>query len=227
MNRNKHLDNLLNKYNYKESKYISNSEIDIYFKDNIDDIYFQAFQEIKNYFFNTLGVSRIIFKSWDERLKTKAGSESFNTLVESMQLRRYSGAAIKNYLYALKLTDEWLNNNNNKSLNTAEAKDIKVLTKGKPPHDYVFNSNYKKASMGSKKLSTRTVQKVFNNALKKSGIKKRVSPHDLRHSFAAHLLESGVDIRYIQQLLGHKNLAATSIYTKVSNPKIKSIKSPL
>ena len=73
----------------------------------------------------------------------------------------------------------------------------------------------------------RTVQKVFKNALGKSDIKKDVSCHGLRHSFATHLLESGVDLRYIQSLLGHKNVSTTTIYTKVAKSKIYNIKSPL
>jgi len=77
------------------------------------------------------------------------------------------------------------------------------------------------------KLTSRTAQKVFENALKKSGTKKEATFHSLRHSFATHLLENGVDIRYIQELLGHQNIRTTQIYTKVTNPSIKNIKSPL
>ena len=77
------------------------------------------------------------------------------------------------------------------------------------------------------RLSTRTVQQVFARAVKASGVQKEVSCHDLRHSFATHLLESGVDIRYIQELLGHARLETTRIYTRVANPARLRIKSPL
>lgn len=77
------------------------------------------------------------------------------------------------------------------------------------------------------KLTTTTLQKIFKNALKKSGIKKEATFHSLRHSFATHLLESWTDIRYIQELLWHSNIKITQIYTKVMNPNLKNIKSPL
>jgi len=76
-------------------------------------------------------------------------------------------------------------------------------------------------------LSERTVQMVFEKALVKSGIKKDASFHSLRHSFATHLLENGVDVRYVQELLGHANIRTTQIYTHVTNPSVKHIKSPL
>src|SRR5579863_9466883 len=60
-----------------------------------------------------------------------------------------------------------------------------------------------------------------------AGIAKRVSPHTLRHSFAAHLLEQGVDIRVIQVLLGHAKLETTALYTRVAVNTVRDIKSPL
>ncbi|WRQ72941.1 MAG: tyrosine-type recombinase/integrase [Methanosarcinales archaeon Met12] len=76
-------------------------------------------------------------------------------------------------------------------------------------------------------ITTRTVQRIFEDAIKKADIDKEVSVHSLRHSFATHLLESGVDLRYIQELLGHKNSKTTEIYTHVSNKDLSKIKSPL
>jgi len=77
------------------------------------------------------------------------------------------------------------------------------------------------------KLTTRSIQKIFSNWLKITKIKKNATFHSLRHSFATHLLENWVDIRYIQDLLWHSNIQTTQIYTKVMNPKINNIKSPL
>lgn len=98
---------------------------------------------------------------------------------------------------------------------------LKKYVKNKEAENYVFES------VRGGKLSERSVQKIFTQALKKSKIKKEASCHSLRHSFATHLLESGTDIRYIQELLGHKRLETTQIYTKVANNRIKNIKNPL
>ena len=78
-----------------------------------------------------------------------------------------------------------------------------------------------------KPLTTRNIQKIVQNTAKKAGIEKQVHPHTLRHSFATHLLDAEVDLRKIQELLGHSSIATTQIYTHVSSEQIKSIKNPL
>lgn len=99
--------------------------------------------------------------------------------------------------------------------------ELKNLIAGKENNDFVFTSER------GGQLTTRTAQKVFEKALKISNIKKDATFHSLRHSFATHLLENGVDIRYLQEILGHQNIRTTQKYTHVTNPKIKNIKSPL
>jgi len=83
------------------------------------------------------------------------------------------------------------------------------------------------ASSRGGKLTTATIQKIVKNATRKAGINKNVHPHTLRHSFATHLLEQGIDLRIIQKLLGHSDIKTTQIYLSVSNATIKNIKSPL
>ncbi|MDP2926119.1 MAG: tyrosine-type recombinase/integrase [Nanoarchaeota archaeon] len=78
-----------------------------------------------------------------------------------------------------------------------------------------------------KSLTTRNIQKIIKKASVKAGINKEVTPHTLRHSFATHLLDMGVDIRKIQELLGHSSIATTQIYTHISSEQLKSIKNPL
>lgn len=85
--------------------------------------------------------------------------------------------------------------------------------------NYLFSPN--------KPLTTRNIQKIVQTTTKRSGIEKPVHPHTLRHSFATHLLENGVDIRKIQVLLGHSSLTTTQIYAHVSSAELKKIDSPL
>lgn len=77
------------------------------------------------------------------------------------------------------------------------------------------------------KLTSRAVQKYLKETAKRAGIEKIVTPHKLRHSYATHLLDSGVDIIHIQELLGHSSLNTTQIYTHVSKEHLRRIKNPL
>ena len=77
-----------------------------------------------------------------------------------------------------------------------------------------------------KPYDDRSLQQVLKQALKKANITKPVTLHWLRHSYATHLLESGTDLRYIQELLGHNSSKTTEIYTHVSTKNIQQIKSP-
>ena len=74
--------------------------------------------------------------------------------------------------------------------------------------------------------SATSVEKIFRMACQKAGIKKDITLHGLRHSYATHLLEAGTDLRYIQELLGHKSSKTTEIYTHVTEKSIQKIRSP-
>ncbi len=86
-----------------------------------------------------------------------------------------------------------------------------------------IKSEYLFPSKRGSKLSTRQVQRIINKARIKAGIRKKVTPHILRHSLATFLLSKGVDIRIIQEILGHSSLSVTQIYTHVVPKQLKEI----
>ena len=92
-----------------------------------------------------------------------------------------------------------------------------MLAKGQPKRNGspVFLNKF------GTRLSTRSVARMLEKYLKITGLDLRTSPHTLRHSFATHLLDRGADIRSVQELLGHKSLVTTQIYTHVSTAGLK------
>lgn len=89
------------------------------------------------------------------------------------------------------------------------------------PREYLFEGQ------AGGRYSSESVYHVFKEALVKAGIKKDVGVHSLRHSYATHLHENGLDIRYIQELLGHKSSRTTEIYTHVSRRNLIAVRSPI
>ncbi len=167
------------------------------------------------------------------------------TRAEVLSLFEHAGTAksrlILEMLYATGLRVSELIALKKQDINLAER--IGFVRKGKGKKDRIFkipehlvdaieklmksNKSEYLFSGPKGKLSPRNIQKIIQYARTKAKINKKVTPHTLRHSFATHLLEAGVDIRKIQVLLGHENLSTTQIYTHVSTEEIKKIESPL
>ena len=99
---------------------------------------------------------------------------------------------------------------------------VDAYLEGASPGSWLFPG-----SRPGRPLSPRSVQKVTAAARRRAGITKPLTPHVLRHSFATHLLETGTDVRLIQELLGHASVRTTEIYTHVSNRQLGRIRSPL
>lgn len=89
------------------------------------------------------------------------------------------------------------------------------------PQEYLLEGQY------GGQYAKVSVQHIFKTAMNKAGVRKRVGIHGLRHSYATHLLESGADMRFIQELLGHNSIKTTQIYTKVTPRSMAKVKSPL
>ncbi len=106
-------------------------------------------------------------------------------------------------------------------LSASLVPELKNYIKSYNPEKYLFEG------LGGRRYSESSVRQVFKRAFERAGIKKRATPHTLRHSFATHLLEQGTDMRYIQELLGHQSSRTTEIYTHVSRQNIMGINNPL
>lgn len=106
-------------------------------------------------------------------------------------------------------------------LSKTVLQDLRFYYKEWNPKHFLFESPK------GEKYSAESVLKIIKTSTKKAGIRKNVTPHMLRHSFATHLLENGTDLRYIQVLLGHNSTRTTEVYTQVAINNIKAIKSPI
>ena len=104
------------------------------------------------------------------------------------------------------------------SIITSLAEYLKTLPK---EEEFLFPSK------NHKQITPRNIQKIIKRAAFKAGIKKQVTPHKLRHSFATHLLNEGVDIRLIQELLGHSSISTTKLYVYISKKQLEKVKLPL
>ena len=106
-------------------------------------------------------------------------------------------------------------------LSQTVLEDLRLYFREWKPREYLFEGQR------GGRYSAQSVLKIVKEAALKAKIKQSVTPHVLRHSFATHLLESGVDLRQIQVLLGHGSSKTTEIYTHVATNTFKNIKNPL
>jgi integrase/recombinase XerD len=90
---------------------------------------------------------------------------------------------------------------------------------GKGVNQYLF------LAQGARRLSRQSIWKMIKKAVKIAAIRKKVTPHTLRHSFATHLLERGADLRSVQEMLGHSSIITTQIYTHINQTRLKEIHS--
>ena len=145
----------------------------------------------------------------------------------------YSGGLRRSELINLKIKDidskrmliRITNSKGNKDRYTLLSRvllgQLRLYYKAYRPENWLFEGPR------GKPYSATSIENIFRRALKKTNITKHASPHTLRHSFATHLLEQGINLRYIQELLGHSSSKTTEIYTRVSNHKLSQIKNPL
>ena len=193
-------------------------------------------------FKHDIKINQIIRPKGEFHLPTILSTNEINHLLESLSntkhiciLYIFYGCGLRlNELLATKLDDVWWDRNQLFVEGGKGAKD-RVVNLGQTlkellrkyfdeyqPKYWLFEGQDK-----MKQYSGRSAQKVVKNALSKAGITKKVSPHTLRHCFATHLLDSGVQLPYIQRLLGHQDIKTTMIYTHVTTQSIASVISPL
>lgn len=205
----------------------------------------QIVNTIKFYYEQVLGMDKKMYWIPRPRKETKlpvvaSEEEVIRTIVASKNLKHqcimgllYSSGLRRGELINLKLTDI---NIDRRQINVRGGKGKKDRTT--ILSDRMSNALLKYYELYKPKVwvfegadggqySGQAVGNIVKNAAKAAGVRTKISPHVLRHSFATHLMDKGTDTRYIQELLGHKSLETTAIYAHVSTRDLSRIKSPL
>lgn len=136
-------------------------------------------------------------------------------------------------LVNIKISD--IDYGNNKIKITGKGNKQRIVMYGKRCHELlnkylnirnVFlkdNNDYLFLGIKGKKINDRVIRNIINDISVKAGVNLKISPHTFRHTFATHMLNEGADLRSVQELLGHENLSTTTIYTHVTNERLRSV----
>ncbi|MEE9363717.1 MAG: site-specific tyrosine recombinase/integron integrase [Cellulophaga sp.] len=240
----------INHYKDKELNTIDESDIRAFLQKliqrNVSNSYLnQAINAIKFYYEVVLGMPNRFYEierpRKESKLPTVISKEEILSIIENTNNIKhrcivkllYGSGLRRSELLNLKLVDvdskrmliRVENSKGNKDRHTllsqTALEDLRIYYTEWKPRTYLFEGRK------DGKYSGESVLKIVKNAALKSKIRQSVTPHVLRHSFATHLLESGVDLRQIQVLLGHGSSKTTEIYTHVATNTFKTIKNPL
>lgn len=244
------LSNFFNYYSDQEIDKINRNDIQAYLLHLIDSGYSESLQNqainaIKFFYEKVLNHPRTIYKAErpkrEKRLPTVLSSGEVRSIFNQVENIKHKTILVVIYSSGFRISELL-----NLKINDIDSKRMLIHIKGsKGRKDRLvilsevalkmlrqYYIDYKPKTWlfegaNSGKYSASSCRSILKRAVLKAGIKKHVTLHTLRHSFATHLLESGTDIRYIQSLLGHNSSRTTEIYTHVSQTHLQKIKSPL
>ena len=242
--------NFFNYYSELEIDKINRDDIQLYLLHLIDAGYSESMQNqainaIKFFYENVLDHPRTIYKAErpkrEKRLPTVLSPSEVRSILNQVKNTKHKTILVVIYSSGLRISELL-----NLKINDIDSNRMLIHIKGskgrkdrlvilsevalKMLRNYYIEYKPKTwlfEGVNGSQYSTTSCRAILGRAVKNSGIKKHVTLHTLRHSFATHLLENGTDLRYIQSLLGHSSSRVTEIYTHVSQAHLRNIKSPL
>jgi integrase/recombinase XerD len=246
-----YMKSFVEEFNGRKPESIRTSEINTYISKLISTKNISASQQnqrisaIKFYYEKVLGRKRMYFQlsrpKKEKKLPRVLTVEEVERILKHctnpkhkcILMTLYSGGLRRSELINLKITDidsdqmliKITDSKGNKDRHTLLSETLLKLLqdyiKFYKPKYWLFEGQ------GGGQYSATSIENIMRRALKKAKINKHATPHTLRHSFATHLLEQGINLRYIQELLGHSSTKTTEIYTHVSSRQLSNIKNPL